>query len=150
MKHCPTLSMGLPDPLKIRPSMSSDTGIVKTSPVNSTRVFLLSIPLVPSKTCSEKKPRMERIFQPKQRTQDLACRFRKNMQKKTFSSFTWTTALDPETSRTCPRLISPVPSLRVTISANMGACKMICQRLRSLHVRTVHSRGIVHISPWNA
>ena len=49
-KDMPTLSMGLPDPLKIRPSISSDTGMVKTSPVNSTRVFLLSIPLVPSKT----------------------------------------------------------------------------------------------------
>ena len=44
------LSMGFPDPLKIRPSMSSETGVRKMSPVNSQVVFLASIPDVPSKT----------------------------------------------------------------------------------------------------
>ena len=48
--HSQTLSMGFPDPLNIRPNMSSDTGIFNTSPVNSTVVFLLSIPEVPSNT----------------------------------------------------------------------------------------------------
>ena len=56
------LSMGFPDPLKILPSMSSDTGVRRMSPVNSQVVFWASMPEVPSKT--------------------------------------WTTALDPVTSRT--------------------------------------------------
>ena len=44
------LSMGFPEPLKIRPNMSSETGVRKMSPVNSQVVFLASIPDVPSKT----------------------------------------------------------------------------------------------------
>lgn len=44
------LSMGLPEPLKMRPSMSSDTGVVKILPVNSMEVRRLSMPAVPSKT----------------------------------------------------------------------------------------------------
>lgn len=46
------LSIGTPDPLKARPSISSDIGIVITSPVNSQCVYRLSIPLVPSKICT--------------------------------------------------------------------------------------------------
>ena len=37
-----TLSIGLPEPLKMRPSMSSDTGVVRISPENSTEVLVLS------------------------------------------------------------------------------------------------------------
>lgn len=44
------LSMAVPDPLKMRPTMSSLTGMRIMSPTNSTRVALTSIPLVPSKT----------------------------------------------------------------------------------------------------
>lgn len=67
--------MGFPDPLKTRPSkknehirkhkykkssktikylpnISSDTGVLKMSPVNSHNVFLASIPEVPSNTCT--------------------------------------------------------------------------------------------------
>ena len=43
-------SMGCPLPLKMRPSMSSETGVLSTSPVNSNFVFLPSTPEVPSKT----------------------------------------------------------------------------------------------------
>ena len=43
------LSMGLPDPLKDLPSISSAIGILRTSPVNSTWVFYTSISDVPSK-----------------------------------------------------------------------------------------------------
>lgn len=58
------LSIALPDPSKIRPSISSDTPSFKLSPLNSTFVFLTSIPGVPSKTWTmarlpvkgEKKP----------------------------------------------------------------------------------------------
>lgn len=46
------LSMGFPEPLKTRPNMSSDTGVLKISPVNSQTVFLASIPDVPSNTCT--------------------------------------------------------------------------------------------------
>ncbi|CAG5076910.1 Protein of unknown function [Cotesia congregata] len=63
------LSIGFPDPLKTRPSMSSDTGVLRMSPVNSQTVFLASIPDVPSNT--------------------------------------WTTALEPDTSRTFPERIEP-------------------------------------------
>lgn len=42
--------MGFPEPLNTRPSISSETGIFKVLPVNSTRVFLASMPEVPSKT----------------------------------------------------------------------------------------------------
>ena len=45
------LSIGLPEPSKIRPSMSSDTGIFRFWPVNSTVVLRVSTPVVPSKTC---------------------------------------------------------------------------------------------------
>lgn len=45
-----TLSIGLPEPFNIRPSISSETGVRKMSPVNSQDVFLASIPAVPSKT----------------------------------------------------------------------------------------------------
>ena len=45
--------MGLPEPLKTRPSMSSETGVRRMSPVNSHIVFLASIPDVPSNTWSE-------------------------------------------------------------------------------------------------
>lgn len=44
------LSIALPDPLNIRPNMSSETGILRVSPVNSTCVALASTPCVPSKT----------------------------------------------------------------------------------------------------
>ena len=61
--------MALPDPSKMRPSMSSDTPILELCPVNSTLLytllalvrtvrkptltFLTSIPEVPSNTCLE-------------------------------------------------------------------------------------------------
>ena len=61
--------MALPDPSKMRPSMSSDTPILRLCPVNSTLLyrmlalvrtvrkssltFLTSIPEVPSNTCLE-------------------------------------------------------------------------------------------------
>lgn len=45
-------SMGFPDPLKMRPSMSLDTAVFITSPVNSSLVLRLSMPDVPSKTCT--------------------------------------------------------------------------------------------------
>ena len=45
-------SIGFPLPLKILPNMSSLTGVLSTSPVNSNFVFLPSIPLVPSKICT--------------------------------------------------------------------------------------------------
>jgi hypothetical protein len=44
------LSIGRPEPSKIRPNMSSETGIFKLSPVNSTVVLRTSTPEVPSKT----------------------------------------------------------------------------------------------------
>ena len=44
--------MGFPEPLKTRPNISSDTGVLRMSPVNSQSVFLASIPDVPSKTCT--------------------------------------------------------------------------------------------------
>mmetsp|Transcript_12140 Transcript_12140/g.39921 ORF Transcript_12140/g.39921 Transcript_12140/m.39921 type:complete len:267 (+) Transcript_12140:696-1496(+) len=45
-------SIGFPDPLKTRPSISCATGVIITSPVNSNDVSLLSIPAVPSNTCT--------------------------------------------------------------------------------------------------
>lgn len=45
------LSMGFPDPLKMRPTMSEDTGKRIMSPENSTWASRTSIPVVPSKTC---------------------------------------------------------------------------------------------------
>ena len=45
-------SMGIPEPLKMRPSISSATGVFSTSPVNSSFVFFPSTPLVPSNTCT--------------------------------------------------------------------------------------------------
>ena len=42
--------MGLPDPLNIRPSISSATGSFMLLPVNSTCVDLTSTPVVPSNT----------------------------------------------------------------------------------------------------
>lgn len=64
----PSRSKGFPEPLKVRPNMSSDTPNLKELLVNSTvvlcrqlddlrgggtaiRTFLTSIPGVPSKTC---------------------------------------------------------------------------------------------------
>ena len=44
------LSMALPEPLKTRPSMSSETAIRRISPVNSQVVCLASMPEVPSNT----------------------------------------------------------------------------------------------------
>lgn len=44
-------SMGLPEPLKTRPNISSDTGVRRMSPVNSHTVCLASTPEVPSNTC---------------------------------------------------------------------------------------------------
>lgn len=44
------LSIGFPEPLNTLPNISSDTGVLKMSPVNSHNVFLASIPEVPSKT----------------------------------------------------------------------------------------------------
>ena len=44
------LSMTFPEPLNDLPSISSDTPILRTSPVNSQRVLRLSISDVPSKT----------------------------------------------------------------------------------------------------
>mmetsp|Transcript_15425 Transcript_15425/g.43831 ORF Transcript_15425/g.43831 Transcript_15425/m.43831 type:complete len:232 (+) Transcript_15425:292-987(+) len=46
------LSIGFPEPLKARPRRSSEIGILRVSPVNSMWQFLLSILLVPSKTCT--------------------------------------------------------------------------------------------------
>mmetsp|Transcript_3536 Transcript_3536/g.10831 ORF Transcript_3536/g.10831 Transcript_3536/m.10831 type:complete len:204 (-) Transcript_3536:253-864(-) len=46
------LSMGFPEPLKARPMRSSEMGIFRVSPVNSMWQFLLSMLLVPSKTCT--------------------------------------------------------------------------------------------------
>lgn len=46
------LSIGFPEPLKTLPNISSDTGVLKMSPVNSQSVFFASIPDVPSKTCT--------------------------------------------------------------------------------------------------
>ena len=43
-------SIGLPEPLKMRPSMSFETGVRMISPVNSSLVFRLSMPEVPSNT----------------------------------------------------------------------------------------------------
>jgi hypothetical protein len=45
-------SMGLPDPLNTLPNMSRETGVLRTSPVNSRVVLRLSMPEVPSKTCT--------------------------------------------------------------------------------------------------
>jgi hypothetical protein len=42
-------SIGFPDPLKVLPNISSEMGILSTSPVNSTYVFTTSIFCVPSK-----------------------------------------------------------------------------------------------------
>jgi hypothetical protein len=44
------LSMAFPEPLNTLPNMSSETGVLKISPVNSHVVCLASIPDVPSKT----------------------------------------------------------------------------------------------------
>ena len=44
------LSIGLPEPLKMRPSMSSETGVVRMLPENSTAVPSVSMPDVPSNT----------------------------------------------------------------------------------------------------
>lgn len=41
--------MGVPDPLKALPNISSAIGILSVSPVNSQWVYKLSIPEVPSK-----------------------------------------------------------------------------------------------------
>mmetsp|Transcript_3047 Transcript_3047/g.8408 ORF Transcript_3047/g.8408 Transcript_3047/m.8408 type:complete len:252 (-) Transcript_3047:107-862(-) len=45
-------SIGFPEPLKIRPNISRETGVFRISPVNSQCVRLLSIPVVPSNTCT--------------------------------------------------------------------------------------------------
>lgn len=44
------LSMGVPEPSRVLPSMSVVTGILSVSPVNRAVVFLVSSPDVPSKT----------------------------------------------------------------------------------------------------
>lgn len=44
--------MALPDPLNVRPSISSEIAILSTSPVNSQCVWRLSMPSVPSNTCT--------------------------------------------------------------------------------------------------
>lgn len=44
--------MALPDPLKARPSISSEMAILSTLPVNSQCVLRLSMPSVPSNTCT--------------------------------------------------------------------------------------------------
>jgi hypothetical protein len=44
--------MGFPEPLKILPNISSETGVRRISPVNSTVVYFASMPAVPSKTCT--------------------------------------------------------------------------------------------------
>lgn len=44
--------MGFPEPLNTRPNISSDTGVLRISPVNSQTVCLASIPEVPSNTCT--------------------------------------------------------------------------------------------------
>jgi len=46
------LSIALPDPLNERPSISSEMGIFNTLPVNSAVHERLSMPDVPSKTCT--------------------------------------------------------------------------------------------------
>jgi hypothetical protein len=43
--------MGFPEPLKMRPRQSSETGSLSEAPENSTWVALTSTPEVPSKTC---------------------------------------------------------------------------------------------------
>src|SRR5438445_193692 len=48
--------MGRPLPSKILPSISLDTGSLTVSPVNLTRVFPTSRPVVPSKTCTTATP----------------------------------------------------------------------------------------------
>ena len=45
-------SMGSPRPLKTRPNMSRDTGRVCTLPRKRTFVSFVSMPEVPSKTCT--------------------------------------------------------------------------------------------------
>src|SRR5438445_12524116 len=48
--------MGRPLPSKILPSISLDTGSLTVSPVNLTRVFPTSRPVVPSKACTTATP----------------------------------------------------------------------------------------------
>src|SRR6266566_1581209 len=48
--------MGRPLPSKILPSISLDTGSLTVSPVNRTRVFPTSRPVVPSNTCTTATP----------------------------------------------------------------------------------------------
>ena len=113
------------------PSMSSETGVRKMSPVNSQLVFLASMPDVPSNTCRGQNgagqyimistgPQLwsvsthlsisividRSVFPPQGTTEDC----------------TWTTALEPVTSRTCPLLLVPSGSVRWTISAYLGNC----------------------------
>lgn len=56
------LSIGLPDPLNTRPSISSETAVRRISPVNSQRVCLASIPDVPSKTFNQQFFSTKKIF----------------------------------------------------------------------------------------
>ena len=55
-------SIGRPDPLNMRPSMSSDTAIRRMSPVKLHLVCLLSIPAVPSNTCKQASERASKTY----------------------------------------------------------------------------------------
>lgn len=103
------------------PCMSSETGILRISPVNSQVVCLASIPEVPSNTCTTAQ------------SYSLAGTNRETLQIADVGEWpacmhrdarvcmpTWTTALDPLTSNTCPLRFEPSDSVRLTISANLG------------------------------
>ena len=77
------LSIGIPEPLKALPSISSLIGIFRVEPVNSQWVCKLSIPEVPSNIFNSIKNKMKNA--------------------------TYTTALFPQISRTYPFLIEPSP-----------------------------------------
>lgn len=100
--------MGFPEPLNTRPSISSETGIFKVLPVNSTRVFLASMPEVPSKTFYNNhsvsfsdRPSNDRDH----------------------AWLTWTTAFFPWTSSTWPARLLPSGKVSSTISENLGYYK---------------------------
>lgn len=102
--------------VRVSPSMSSETGVRRMSPVNSQAVFLASIPDVPSKTyrikhhkSSPSKPT---------RVHSISWSWARTTLPKI--PLTCTTALVPITSSTCPLLRVPSGKVRWTISAYLG------------------------------
>jgi len=124
-------SMGLPEPLKTRPSMSRDTGVFSTcaghgSPMGRRRTARASAARpkpgpAAAGAAGAASPQAgaqcaARVTSPEN------SRVVPRLSMPDVPSNTCTTALFPSTSSTCPRRAVPSPSLMLTISAYIGFC----------------------------